>query len=373
MRLLFFALTRRQYTYFKTLSKNLQFQSRVSFFPNLYLSFKGLKVLKKIDIKSILDIKLKEIEVKYSTQIHRVLYKKLLQLQIPWVIMSIYKELQNYKPNYLILWNGKKFHQAIALEVAKILNIKSIFFENGVLPNSTTMDFRGVNASNSMPRDVAFYRNLKYQNKKLPQNLEIRVPINQKERFNSTIPNRYIFVPFQVAYDTQIIQHSPWINSMFELFNIIEWLSEKIDTTFIIKEHPSDRVSNYTSLHQRADKNIRFSSDNTQTLIENSLAVMTINSSVAIESLLFKKRVIVLGDAFFAIDGIVKVASSKEEILDILKNLDSWKVDNLLIDNFLYYIYYDYLIPTNWRKPNSKHYKAIEQKIYNEHKIPKED
>ncbi len=363
MRLLFFALTKKQYRYFKNLSKNLTFESRVLFFPNLNLSYRGLNLLNRVKIEPIMDIKLREIEIKYSNRIHKFLYRKLLQFQIPWIIMSIYRALKRYKPNYLVVWNGKKFHQAIALEVAKILNVKSIFFENGVLPNRTTMDFKGVNASNSLPRKVEFYRNLKYGNRKLPTNLETRVSKYSRIKFTSTLPSRYIFVPFQVAYDTQIVQHSPWIDSMFKLFNIIEWLSKKVDIIFIIKEHPSDRVSDYTSLYRRAEGNIRFSSENTQTLIENSTAIITINSSVAIEALLFKKRVIVLGEAFFRIKGIVKMASSKEEILEILNSLESWNLDKDLIDNFIYYIYYEYLIPTNWRHPDNKHYKSIEQRI----------
>ncbi len=365
MRLLFFALTKRQYRYFKKLSVNLDFKNRLIFFPSLKLDLNGLKLIKDIDTKSILDIKLKEIEVKYSNRIHRGLYKILLQIEIPWVIMVVYRELKRFKPNYLVLWNGKKFHQALALEVAKKLNVKSIFFENGVLPNTTTMDFKGVNASNSMVRDIEFYRKLNYGDIKLPQNLEVRVSKRKREVIKTSLPVRYIFVPFQVAYDTQIIQHSPWIRDMFQFFEVIEWLSKRIDIPFVIKEHPSDRVSNYSELYKRAGKNIIFSSENTQRLIENSVAVMTINSSVAIESLLFKKRVIVLGEAFFAINGLVKVANSKEKILNILRDLDSWRIENQLIDNFLYYLYYDYLIPTNWREPNSKHYKAIREKILN--------
>jgi capsular polysaccharide export protein len=363
MRLLFYSLTKHQYRYFKKLSKNLKFESRVIFFPSLNISLDGLRLLEKIDTKSILDIKLKEIDIKYSGSLYKLLYKIVLQFQIPWVIMTIYRELKSYRPDYLVLWNGKKFHQALALEVAKILGIEPILFENGVLPETTTMDFKGVNASNSLSKDVEFYRALEYSNRELPKVLEVRESKREKKEFNRKLPKRYIFVPFQVSYDTQIIQHSPWIKDMFELFNIVEYLSKRLDILFVIKEHPSDRVSSYESLYKRVSKNIEFSTESTQTLIENSLAVVTINSSVAIESLLFKKRVIVLGEAFFAINEIVKVASSKEQILEILKEIDSWVINKSLIDNFLYYLYYDYLIPTNWRRADSRHFKEIESRI----------
>ena len=106
MKLLFFAVTKYQYKYFSTLSKNLSHKSNVSFFPSLKLSLQGIKLLKIIDTKTILEIKYKEIEAKYSNSLHKAFYKKLLQLQAPWVVMSIYKSLNIYKPDYLIVWNG---------------------------------------------------------------------------------------------------------------------------------------------------------------------------------------------------------------------------------------------------------------------------
>lgn len=364
MKLLFFAVTKHQYRYFNRLSTHLAYKSKVIFFPSLrHLSFRGLKLFKQIDTESILETKYREIEAKYSSGLHKAFYKKLLQFQAPWVVMSVYKALYAQQPDYLVLWNGKKFHQAIALAVAKALDVKSIFFENGVLPNTTTMDFKGVNASNSIPREASFYRELNHSDKALPQNLEVRIAKKEKKLFETTLPDQYIFVPFQVAYDTQIIQHSPWIGDMFEFFELIEWLSQKLNIPFVIKEHPSDRVSDYGSLHRRANSKIQFSSEKTQTLIENASLVMTINSSVAMESLLFKKRVMVLGEAFFAIEGVVKVATSKEQILEILQDIEKWQIDNRLVDNFLTYLYYDYLLPTNWRNSDEEHYQAIEKKI----------
>jgi len=224
MRLLFFAVTKRQYNYFQKLAIHLPYQSKVQFFPSLNLSFRGLRLLKNIDQKAILDTKYREVDVKYSSKLHKYLYKKLLQFQLPWVVMVAFKALIHYRPDYIIVWNGKKFYQEIALEVAKELNIKPIFFENGVLPNSTTMDFVGVNASNSLPREADFYRNLEYQNIALPQSLEVRVSKKEKKQFDTKLPKEYIFIPFQVAYDTQIIQHSPWIRDMFEFFEIIGYL-----------------------------------------------------------------------------------------------------------------------------------------------------
>ncbi len=91
--------------------------------------------------------------------------------------------------------------------------------------------------------------------------------------------------------------------------------------------------------------------------------MVTINSTVAIEAMLFYKRVVVLGEAFFAIDGLVKVAKDKKQLIEILKNIDKFNIDKELIDKFLSYLHDEYLIPDSWRNPTEKHFRAIERKI----------
>ncbi|MDM5271269.1 hypothetical protein PGH07_03685 [Sulfurovum sp. zt1-1] len=364
MKLLFFSVTKHQYRYFETLKKSFNYTSKHLFFPSFSFSLKGFRYTKQLVLTDIFAIKFKEIDCKYTNPVTKFFYKLLLKLQTPWIVSSVYSQLKVFKPDYLIVWNGKKFHQAIAVEIAKNLHIQPVFFENGVLPNTTTMDFKGVNASNSVPRDISFFVHLQVkEDQQLPQTLQVRESKAKKKTFDTSLPERYIFIPFQVAYDTQIIQHSPWIKDMFELYDIIEWLSTQINIPFVIKEHPSDRVSDYTPLYTKANKNIIFSSQNTQELIENAACIITINSSVAMESLLFAKRVIVLGEAFFAINGIVKTAKSKEEIKTYLETMDMWLVDGKLIKRFLTYLYYDYLIPGDWRNPSQEHLDQIDIRL----------
>ena len=364
MKVCFFSVTKHQYRYFQTLRKSLNCPSKHLFFPHFSFSLGGFLYTKQLKLMNIFSIKLREIDCKYTNPITKFFYKLLLKLQTPWIVSSVYSQLKMFQPDYLIVWNGKKFHQAIAVEIARKLNIQPVFFENGVLPHTTTMDFNGVNASNSVPRDSSFFEHLQFgEDQRLPQTLQVRESKTKKKIFDTSLPDRYVFVPFQVAYDTQIIQYSPWIKDMFELYEIIEWLSEQIDIPFVIKEHPSDKVSDYTSLHDKTNQNIIFSSQDTQLLIENAACVMTINSSVAMESLLFSKHVIVLGEAFFAIDGIVQVAKSKEEIKTCLNTLDQWPLNEKLIKNFLNYLYRDYLIPGDWRNPSQKHLEAIKIRL----------
>jgi len=368
MKILFVALTKHQYRYFKELAAHLPFESKLLFLPTLSLDRAGFEDRKKIDYARIVARKFKEVDAKYNNPLKRYLYKHFLKVQIPLSVAAISKAIRTFDPDVVAFWNGKKFHQALGVEVAKLYGKKSLFFENGLLPDTTQMDFQGVNASNSVPRDVDFYKKLQIEKAcRLPKKLQVRTPKKrQRTLAQSALPQRYIFVPFQVAYDTQIIQHSPWIEDMVDFFEIIEEMAQKTGLEFVIKEHPSDRVSDYGALHECKTTKIHFSTENTQKLIENADAVLTINSTVGIEGLLLGKRVIVLGEAFFTIEGIVKTAKDRDTLLQILQTLETWTPDSALVQKFLQYLYCVYLIPGSWKNPDEKHFDAITKRLQSE-------
>jgi len=315
----------------------------------LSISLKGYKDIKKVNFTSAVDFGIEEFIVKTNLKIPKVLLSFYFNKMAILTYFRYYR-LIDEKYDYILLWNGGKYRQRIAIEIARIKKVKPLFYENGLLPNRMVLDRKGINFENSVPRNRAFfeaYKNLQ----ELPQTLIPRKAKN-REKFQETaekLPKNFIFVPFQVDSDTQIITNSDWIKNMRMLFSLIEKLSLSCDYNFVLKEHPSSS-QNYLDLHKKSKslKSISFANGYpTQELIEKSLAVITINSTVGIESLLFKKRVMVLGDAFYTIDGITKGISSYEMLLDTLENLDSWKFEEQLVENFLKYLYYDYLIPND--------------------------
>ncbi len=311
----------------------------------LLLSLKALKDLHRVNFKPAVKFAIDEFRVKVAP-----LPKSILGLYFN--TLALFHYLRYYsiidkKYSAMLLWNGGKCRQRIAIEIAKLKGIKPLFFENGLLPNRLVLDAKGINADNSVPRERSFFEN--YENSlTLPKSLIPRRAKNKKKFKTSLepLPKQFIFVPFQVDSDTQIITNSKWIKNMRMLFSLIEKLSLTCDYNFVLKEHPSSS-RNYPDLHKRAKELERIFFANgyaTQELIEKSDAVITINSTVGVESLLFKKRVIVLGDAFYRIDGISKGVDNIEELIAILQNLDNWVFEERLVENFLKYLYYDYLI-----------------------------
>lgn len=324
------------------------------------VSFSAFTKLNEINLDRAVQFGVDEFYAKTNMPVPRLLIRSYFKIFAYLNFLRYYTALDS---NYtkMLIWNGGKYRQRIALEAAKLKNIKVFYFENGLLPNTMVFDEKGINYENSIPRDSGFFQNYT-KNLELPTSLVPRVG-KGSQKFTGEkegLPDNYLFVPFQVDYDTQIISHSHWIKNMRLLFDVIEVLSKQSDYSFVFKEHPSSGVE-YKDLHTRAEglKRVYFKNTySTQELIENSLGVITINSTVGIESLLFHKRVIVLGDAFYAIDGITRKANNATGLLNVVKGLDSWIVDTDLIDRFLMFVYHEYLIPKD-----EKMYETMCQKI----------
>ncbi|NND64589.1 MAG: capsular biosynthesis protein [Gammaproteobacteria bacterium] len=269
------------------------------------------------------------------------------------------------------IWNGQKQPYLTIAEAARAAGKRVLYFENGVMPNTTTIDYQGVNAANSLPRDAKFYQNWQSPiNQNLPNQL---VPYQKHKRrtdsgMNVELPKYYVFVPFQIPSDSQIVSQSTWITSMERLFSVLIEVNCYLTNagnkpySFVFKEHPA-WPRHFKHLYQK-DKNMVFANEtNTQTLIEKSIAVLTINSTVGSESLLFNKRVITVGDAYYNIEGLVKHADNQQQLNKIFIELEHWQSDPQLTHNFLKFVYFNYCIPNSWQQPDTKHIHAAQQRI----------
>lgn len=365
MKILFISHNNHQKNYFKSIIEHLTYKAKLISSPFYFNIFSNTTIKKQIDINNILKIKFSEIDIKYTNKIHNFLYKSILKIQTPFILSGYIKKIQSYDANVVAFWNGKKYPQNMGAEVTKVLGLQTLYFENGALPDTTAMDFYGLNATASIPKETHFYEN--YTSKEtLNKNLIPRQEEKKRIKKEIDLPKTFIFVPFQVGYDTQIIYHSPWLHTMESLFNLLDALAAQLKIHIIFKEHPSDKKSDYSKLHTSATKNkyIDFANAiSTPELIKKAHAIITINSSVGVEALLYKKRVITLGDAFYSIDKITKHASNKNELITILRNLQTWSLDSQLINNFLLYLQEEYLLPKSWKNPNQQHFDTINNKI----------
>ena len=220
-------------------------------------------------------------------------------------------------------------------------NHRRVYIENGFFPNTLQIDCRGVNAANSLPTDAGYYLNQpNYGVQDLPTKVQVR---KLKLSYPFTpLPDDYIFFPFQIPSDQQIRVHSRWIKTMDDFMSlIISFAAKYPDKNFVIKEHPSFKQSIVGKYPPR--KNILFANGNsTEELIKNARLVITLNSTVGIEALLFGKPVITLADACYNIDGLVRHANNIKKLNEYIMD-EGWLPDERLRIQFLGYIWNKYL------------------------------
>ncbi len=287
------------------------------------------------------------------------------------LFMAYHAVIREKAPDAVCIW-GVKYRPALLALAARTQQVAIIYLENGVLPYTTAVDQRGTNADNSLPHEAAFYRNLSaVAATDSSTSLEVRKAVPGKHGHDkglAILPQRYIFAPFQVDSDTQILMQSPWIRDMREFFTVLVSVFKQLDDPqlhLIFKEHPSS-ASEYPDLHRAATSEERIHIVNnrlTQDLIEHAESVVTINSGVGVESLLFNRPVIVMGRAFYRIPDLVMTADSEAELLQALHNIRTFSTDQLLRRNFLHYLETEYLVPGKKLSRNESHLQAMAAKI----------
>lgn len=372
MNVLLFSTSRRRKKHFSAIAENMPADINCTVLgdsdklPKPDLSF--YSKAKEINFDEAMDFTVKHREITKSHKIP-VAVKKAYKLYGFVKVLQLANFLNSGNYDLIIIWNGYDYIQKLIVEVAKMYGIGVAYMENGLLPNTTTIDTKGINFNNSLPREASFYKALNNQKPFVkPENLVAREVKGQKSisEEHKELPENYIFVPFQVDNDSQIICNSPHIKNMEELFLICAEVQKNLkdqSLKFVFKEHPSSQFE-YPKLIGMQTENLLFiNNTNTQELIQKSQAVLTINSTVGIEALIFEKKVIVVGNAFYSIDGIVKSASTPSDLVDIIDNINSWFINTELTQKFLAYIQHSYAIKGSWKNPDSIFFTSLSDKI----------
>ncbi|EKM94848.1 capsular polysaccharide biosynthesis protein [Stutzerimonas degradans] len=365
MKVVFLGLAKHQINYFSALLENSELTGTVVTPAKLPLpSAVGLQqALCRVEWQRLIKEKCAERAIK--GRYHGVVYRLLLRLEMLVLALRFGRFLRKERPDAVAVWNGGHRYCSLLTSMCEA-DVLRLYFENGLLPGTTTVDPRGVNYRNSVPRDAAFYRSYaeRYPGRLRGAEPVALIPRETKRQSQSVeLPGSYIFIPFQDDWDTQIRLFSPWISDMRELFSFAELVAQRSGKVVVLKEHPSSRVK-YPDLVRRASDRVIFANGNsTQELIEKADCVVTINSTVGLESILLAKPVLVLGEAFYAVEGVAARARNAEEALALLENLSAWDLSEELQQAFVSYLRDEYCLPGHWRDGGAEHYAAVARRI----------
>lgn len=373
-------------------------------------------------------------ETLLSMPIYNVTYRqRILKKPVAHKELHMYKKymyfidqfIEQHGIQVICLFNGFHWIDQVTKYIAEKRNIKIYYFEDGLFrPYTVTCDSSGINAKASVPRDASFYDALQIDKNRLkkflfkPENpvfldnhkesllkvaaikavsmfgslvgvhpsFYVHITLWQAMKYfiykqifrrrkpdSIDLPEKYIFLPFQVSRDTQIFYNSSYVKNMEELldyvYNAISVFNaeHKSNLKIIIKEHPEDLPrNNYKQLKKRyADKPevIFVQKYDVKKLIKNAVAVITINSTVGIEALAQYKRVITLGDALYNIEGIVEHCSSPAELYAALTKVLNKTVNKERIAKFLYYLRFHYQVEGTINSSGEETAKNVVQRL----------
>ena len=295
----------------------------------------------------------------FSNAIVAGLYRAIYRARARLTYRHLHRVLAADTSRVALVFNGYLAPNAVLALAAEELSMKRLFLENGFYPGTMQADPSGINALSTLPRDAGFYDRLSEEalGDGWPGDFEIRKSKLKDGNALAPVdglPEAYIFVPFQVPSDMQILALSPWIESMVQLHDEIAALADAFpERRFVIKEHPSFPLSIQGVV--RPHSHIRFAnSANTRELIEGADAVITVNSTVGLEALTLGKKVITLGDAHYAIDGLVLHAEDRATLHDALAKLDGWEPDDERQRRFIRFVFNRFLVPLRRTAPGGQ-------------------
>lgn len=281
-----------------------------------------------------------------------------------WHYNAALARIRRCRPQMVGVWAGQAVDVRAAVAAAEDQGLRAVRFECGLLPGTVSCDARGVNFENSLPRNPAFYAS--YPVSSMPERRLLPRPARRRHAAID-LPERFVFVPFQVRLDSQVLLYSPRWRSMPALFELMTTALEAApDLHLVFKQHPSCAQS-YPDLLERAAAHPRlhFANGNcTQELIESCLGVATLNSTVGIEALIFERPVLVLGQACYAIPGVAEQAVDVGDVRHWLRCLAQGQPPAApLAPAFLSYLAREYCVPGHFRSPDPAHTQAMQRRL----------
>lgn len=258
-----------------------------------------------------------------------------------------------------LCWNGFDRGRFLFAESARRAGRPCLFAELAPLPGFLTLDPQGVNFAGSVPSDPAFYAAWVDRHPDAPdwretgRHLTARPPRRAPlAGAAAPVDGPFVFVPLQVPGDSQIRYFGDWIDSVESLVRAVQVASDHLPPGWrlVIKEHPSSRVPlGHLVDPARHPRCVLDNVTDTFELVRRSRAVITINSSVGLQSFYFDKPVVVLGRAFFGFEPLVARPASQDELNARLASADSLGFDPVLRDRFMRYLVSAYYFPASLR------------------------
>lgn len=289
------------------------------------------------------------------------------------------------RPDIVIVWNGMTDMRLLARQLLQRLGIPFLFAEKGLLPNSWYLDEAGINARCSLDSSCIERMTSAEQETQIEdyirsiadagssawdQPARVAGGHTLKEKLGIDAGTRVVFFPGQVDNDVNITMFS----SFESVAQAVKLVGDSVPgrTTVVVKPHPKAAAASRTQLRQLAQQYacLRIVENvNIWDLIEISDLVASINSTVAFESLLKKKKVLLLGESVLSKVGLLQKADKlhvRMQVHEYLSKPFESIIDYSKVLSFVNFLRDDYYIfRDSAQLPN-----AVERRLVHEANVP---
>ena len=238
-----------------------------------------------------------------------------------------------------VVWNGLNGSRRVFADGARDAGARTLFFERAPLPGRVTVDAHGVNFANALPRDIGFYTDWLATSDLPPEQwralrgqIKARAPKdpNISDLAHSDLSGPFLFVPLQVQGDSQLRLFGGAWRTVPDFIHMLCAVSHSLPEGWHLrlKEHPSGQpcAADIIAAHPGA-RVVLDNTTNTFAQVAASRGVITVNSSVGLESMWFDKPVIACGQAFWALDGVAISAPDADSLQQCLSRPDRLTFD----------------------------------------------
>lgn len=230
-----------------------------------------------------------------------------------------------------VAWNGLNGSRRVFIDAAADAGAGQLFFELAPLPGHITVDPKGVNFRNCLPRSIDFYLNWFANADIAPDRWrEAGRAIRQRAGILAAQPidtaripplsEPFLFVPLQVPGDSQLRLFGGEFKTVPAFIDALAVAASALPNGWHlrVKEHPSSPKSFRNMFNSLEGLPIYL--DNTADtfeLVAASRGVITVNSSVGLEAMFYDKPVVAAGQCFWAIEGVAQSVATVTDMVSI--------------------------------------------------------
>ena len=251
--------------------------------------------------------------------------------------------LDRLRPHTLVLWNGDRAWCQVGRVLAERRGIRVCYFERGQFPRSASCDLSGVNAASDLatpegwaracPAGLtteqeaaagAFIEAYHANADSAWDQPEFADPERLRREHGIPAGAKVLLMPMQVRADANMVFHAPGISSNADAVRrVVDALGPGSDLFVVAKRHPKEPGRHARLVRTLGRRGALVEGGNIHAWLRMCHAVATINSSVGIEALTYRKPVILLGRALYGRKGFTHDTAGGADLPSALAAVES--------------------------------------------------